>query len=154
MFDVGFGEVLLLGVLALVIFGDKLPTVAQQAGRTLRQLRQMANSAKRDLQEGLGPEFANFDPADLHPRRFVQKHLLSDIDDLDDPLDRDAPPRNKFLDVPTSPTWDDNARPPLRPRSHLTYPAASRHASSASPSRPSSARRWPRLLRDRSRSAR
>jgi sec-independent protein translocase protein TatB len=112
VFDVGFGEVLLLGVLALVIFGDKLPSVAQQAGRTLRQLRQMANSAKRDLQEGLGPEFANFDPADLHPRRFVQKHLLSDIDD-DDDLTLQGEPRNKFSDVPHTPAWDDTVRPPF-----------------------------------------
>lgn len=111
MFDVGFGEFLLLGVLALVIFGDKLPSVAQQAGRALRQLRTMANSAKRDLQEGLGPEFANFDPADLHPRRFVQKHLLSDIDD--DPLVVGAEPRDKFMDVPQPSTWDDSVRPPF-----------------------------------------
>ena len=104
MFDVGFGEFLLLGVLALVIFGDRLPSVAQQAGRTLRQLRQMANSAKRDLQEGLGPEFANFDPADLHPRRFVQKHLLSDIDD-----DPDLPAYNP----PETPVWNDGERPPF-----------------------------------------
>jgi sec-independent protein translocase protein TatB len=111
VFDVGFGEFLLLGVLALVIFGDRLPSVAQQAGRALRQLRQMANSAKRDLQEGLGPEFANFDPTDLHPRRFVQKHLLSDIDD--DPLVVDAEPRNKFVDTPHTPAWDDTVRPPF-----------------------------------------
>ena len=112
MFDVGFGEVLLLGVLALVIFGDKLPSVAQQTGRMLRQLRQMANSAKRDLQEGLGPEFANFDPADLHPRRFVQKHLLSDIDDDDDAMVQ-GEPRNKFTDAPKISTWDDAVRPPF-----------------------------------------
>lgn len=112
MFDVGFGEFLLLGVLALVIFGDKLPSVAAQAGRTLRQLRTMANSAKRDLQEGLGPDFADFDPADLHPRRFVQKHLLSDIDDVD--TDDDGPSRSVY-EPPKSPFADagDVARPPF-----------------------------------------
>jgi sec-independent protein translocase protein TatB len=78
MFDVGLGEAALLAVLALVIFGDKLPKVAAQAGRTLRQLRTMANNATADLKEGLGPEFADFDPADLNPRRFVQKHLFED----------------------------------------------------------------------------
>lgn len=84
MFDVGLGEALLLLVLALVIFGpDQLPKVASQAGRALRQLRTMANSAKDDLREGLGPEFADFDPADLSPRRFVRKHLLEDLDDFD-----------------------------------------------------------------------
>ncbi|MCW2947533.1 MAG: sec-independent translocation protein [Actinoallomurus sp.] len=83
MFDVGLGEALVLVVLALIIFGpDQLPKVASQAGRALRQLRTMANSAKQDLQEGLGPEFADFDVADLSPRRFVRKHLLEDLDDL------------------------------------------------------------------------
>jgi sec-independent protein translocase protein TatB len=81
VFDVGIGEAAVLGVLALVIFGDKLPSVAQQAGRTLRQLRQMADSAKADLREGLGPEFADFDPADLNPKRFVAKHLFESDDD-------------------------------------------------------------------------
>jgi sec-independent protein translocase protein TatB len=82
VFDVGIGEALLLVVLALIIFGpDQLPKVASQAGRALRQLRTMANSAKADLQEGLGPEFADFDVADLSPRRFVRKHLLEDFDD-------------------------------------------------------------------------
>jgi sec-independent protein translocase protein TatB len=85
VFDVGLGEALLLVVLALVIFGpDQLPKVASQAARTLRQLRTMANSAKEDLRDGLGPEFADFDVADLNPRRFVRKHLLEDMDDLDE----------------------------------------------------------------------
>ncbi|GAA0363153.1 sec-independent translocase [Actinoallomurus spadix] len=84
MFGVGFGEGAVLVVLAIIIFGpDQLPRVAAQAGRALRQLRTMANSAKQDLQEGLGPEFADFDLADLNPRRFVTKHLLDDLDDLD-----------------------------------------------------------------------
>ncbi len=52
-------------------------------GEALRQLRTMANSARDDLREGLGPEFADFDVADLSPRRFVRKHLLEDFDDVD-----------------------------------------------------------------------
>ncbi|MBW8481352.1 sec-independent translocase [Actinomadura parmotrematis] len=78
MFDVGIGEMAVLVVLALLIFGDKLPQAAGQAGRALRQLRQMANSAKADLQENLGPEFKDFDIADLNPKTFVRKHLLDD----------------------------------------------------------------------------
>ncbi|QXJ24559.1 Sec-independent protein translocase subunit TatB [Actinomadura graeca] len=80
MFDVGLGEMAVLVVLALVIFGDKLPQVAGQAGRMLRQFREMANSAKADLQEGLGPEFKDFDIADLNPKTFVRKHLFEDDD--------------------------------------------------------------------------
>ncbi len=81
MFGLGWFEMLALVVLALLIFGpEKLPQVAQQAGRTIRQLRQMANNAKQDLQSNLGPEFANFDPADLNPKRFVRKHLIDDLE--------------------------------------------------------------------------
>jgi sec-independent protein translocase protein TatB len=80
LFDVGLGEMAVLVVLALVIFGDKLPQVAGQAGRMLRQFRQMADSAKADLQEGLGPEFKDFDLNDLNPKTFVRKHLLEDDD--------------------------------------------------------------------------
>lgn len=84
MFDVGIGEAGVLVVLALIIFGpDQLPKVAAQAGRALRQLRGMANNARQDLQDGLGPEFADFDVADLNPKRFVRKHLFDDIDGAD-----------------------------------------------------------------------
>lgn len=81
MFDVGLAEAAVLGVIALVIFGDKLPTYAQQAGRALRQLRQMAQSAQNDLKEGLGPEFRDFDPRDLNPKSFVRKHLFEGEND-------------------------------------------------------------------------
>ncbi|XVQ84809.1 sec-independent translocase [Microbispora siamensis] len=81
MFGLGWGEALALVVIALLVFGpEKLPQAASQAGRTLRQLRQMANNAKADLQANMGPEFANFDPADLNPKNFVRKHLLDDIE--------------------------------------------------------------------------
>ncbi|ROO83088.1 sec-independent protein translocase protein TatB [Actinocorallia herbida] len=81
MFDVGLPEALVLVVLALVIFGDKLPSYAQQAGRALRQLRQMAQSAQNDLKDGLGPEFQDFDPRDLNPKNFVRKHLFEGDND-------------------------------------------------------------------------
>jgi sec-independent protein translocase protein TatB len=80
VFDLSIPKLLVLGVIALVIFGPhELPKMAAQAGRALRELRRIAEGAKADLREGLGPEFADFDIDDLNPRRFVQKHLLSDL---------------------------------------------------------------------------
>ena len=82
MFGLGWPEGLALVVIALLVFGpEKLPQAASQAGRMLRQVRQMANNARSDLQDNLGPEFANFDPTDLHPKNFVRKHLLQDLED-------------------------------------------------------------------------
>ena len=81
MFDLSISKLLVLGVLALIIFGpDQLPRLAAQAGRALRDLRRIAESAKADLQEGLGPEFRDFDFNDLNPRSFVRKHLWDEFD--------------------------------------------------------------------------
>jgi sec-independent protein translocase protein TatB len=82
VFDISLPKALVLAVLALVIFGpDQLPKVASQAGQLLRQLRGMATGARQDLRDNLGPEFADFDFNDLNPRRFVQKHLLDDLEE-------------------------------------------------------------------------
>ena len=74
-------NLLVLVVLALLIFGpDQLPKIAGQAGRALRDLRRIAESAKADLQEGLGPEFRDFDVNDLNPKAFVRKHLWDEFE--------------------------------------------------------------------------
>jgi sec-independent protein translocase protein TatB len=87
VFDLSITKIAVLLVLAVVIFGpEQLPKLAQQAGRALRDLRRLADNATADLKEGLGPEFADFDVTDLHPKNFVRKHLLDDemgLDDLD-----------------------------------------------------------------------
>ncbi len=83
MFDLSLTKLLVLAVIALVVFGPhELPRIASQAGRALRDLRRIAEGAKADLREGLGPEFQDFDFEDLNPRRFVQKHLLDDMDSV------------------------------------------------------------------------
>jgi sec-independent protein translocase protein TatB len=92
MFDIGFPEMVALAVLALLIFGDRLPQVAADLGRLLRQLRQLAAGARKDLTEGLGPEFDELRMSDLNPRTFVRKHLLDPIDDdTDEPGDPGVP---------------------------------------------------------------
>jgi sec-independent protein translocase protein TatB len=81
VFDLSLTKIAVLLVIAVVIFGpDQLPKVAAQAGRALRELRRLADGARRDLAEGLGPEFGDFDIADLNPRTFVRKHLLDEFE--------------------------------------------------------------------------
>ena len=93
MFDLSLTKIAVLLVLAIVIFGpDQLPKVAAQAGRTLRELRRLADGARRDLTEGLGPEFGDFDIADLNPRTFVRKHLLDDEFEADPVVPDNGPP--------------------------------------------------------------
>ena len=80
MFDLDLPKLLFLGVVALIVFGpERLPAMAAQAGRALRELRKMAEGAKSELEENLGPEFGQFDLADINPKHFVRKHLLDDL---------------------------------------------------------------------------
>jgi sec-independent protein translocase protein TatB len=78
-FDLSITKLLVLGVIAMLVFGpEKLPQVARDAGRMLRQVRGMAQQARSDLKAELGDTVGDFDIADLNPRTFVRKHLLED----------------------------------------------------------------------------
>jgi sec-independent protein translocase protein TatB len=115
VFDLSITKLLILGVLAIVIFGpEQLPKIAAQAGRTLRELRRLAEGARDDLREGLGPEFAGLDFDDLNPRTFVRKHLLEGLEDepqavLDDPGTTGGPPAMATLAPGEDPPYDPEA---------------------------------------------
>jgi sec-independent protein translocase protein TatB len=110
VFDLSLPKLLILAVLALVVFGPhELPKMAAKAGRALRELRQIAEGAKADLRDGLGPEFPDFDIDDLHPRRFVQKHLFSDLKEPDpDEIDANAT-ASAALPADEEPAFDTEA---------------------------------------------
>ena len=112
MFDLSIPKLLVLAVIALVIFGpNELPKIASQAGRALRDLRKIAEGAKNDLREGLGPEFADFDIEDLNPKRFVQKHLLDDINGDSAPSGAQSPRQSRANGTVLAP----GERPPFDP---------------------------------------
>jgi sec-independent protein translocase protein TatB len=92
VFDLSISKLLVLAVIALVVFGpNELPKIASQAGRALRDLRRIAENAKNDLREGLGPEFSDFELEDLNPKRFVQKHLFDELNGNSTPKTTVAP---------------------------------------------------------------
>jgi len=112
MFDLSLPKLLVLAVLALIVFGPKeLPMIASKAGRALNDLRRIADGAQADLREGLGPEFSGLDLDDLHPRRFAQKHLLSDLhhDDKDQAEPSAAPGPHARLSSRERPPFDAEA---------------------------------------------
>jgi len=85
MFGVGPAELIVIAVVALVVFGpDRLPEFARQAGRLVRQLRDLAKGAQDSLRQELGPEYADLKLTDLDPRQAIRKHILEAMED-DDP---------------------------------------------------------------------
>ena len=81
LLDINGPEFVLLLVIAVILFGpERLPDLARKAARLLRYLRTVAGSAQQQLNKELGPEFEDLDFRDLHPRTFVQKHLLDEVE--------------------------------------------------------------------------
>ena len=77
MFDIGLGEILILAVLGLLIFGpERLPRAAADAAKMMRNVRAMASNARKDLADSAGVDLSDAKDAlrdlrDLHPRRMV-----------------------------------------------------------------------------------
>jgi len=90
VFDIGLGEILILAVLGLLIFGpERLPRAASDAAKMIRNVRAMAGNARRDLADSAGVDLSDAKDAlrdlqDLHPRRMVAG-IFDDDDDDDAP---------------------------------------------------------------------
>jgi len=73
--NLNWWEIGALLMLALLIFGERLPKVIGDGLRMLRGLRAMAQNATSDLSRELGTDIQL---EDLHPKAFIRKHLLSE----------------------------------------------------------------------------
>ena len=76
--NLNWWEIGALLMLALLIFGERLPKVIGDGLRMLRGLRAMAQNATTDLNRELGTDLQL---QDLHPKAFIRKHLLSEEDE-------------------------------------------------------------------------
>jgi sec-independent protein translocase protein TatB len=100
MFDIGWGELLLIGIVALIAIGPKeLPTVLRTLGQWMGKLRRMASEFQNQFQEAMreaemadlkkqvdemtsqAQSYANFDPVGEVRREFesAQQQIESAI---------------------------------------------------------------------------
>lgn len=94
MFDVGFSELLLIAVVALVVFGpDRLPKMVRETGYWIRKARGAVQSARTELDR----EFQLMElraSMDEKRRQFLDEAKgLGLTDALEDPGHTIAPPR-------------------------------------------------------------
>ncbi|KQY56252.1 MULTISPECIES: sec-independent translocase [unclassified Nocardioides] len=107
MFDIGLAEMAVIALVAVLVFGpDKLPDLARQAGRFLKQMKSYANAARDDLRNELGPEFSDLELRDLDPRTIVRKHIAEAM--ADDPQP-EKPRGRRPLDAGELPPYDAEA---------------------------------------------
>lgn len=97
MFGIGFTELIIILIVALLVVGpERLPELARQLGTIVRDLRRMYNNLRADL----GPEFDEIeqgirDLRSLNPREQVRSYGRSLLDDLS----RDTPELKEAKDL-------------------------------------------------------
>nr|WP_216693145.1 Sec-independent protein translocase protein TatB [Dietzia psychralcaliphila] len=89
--NVGWSELLVLGVIALVVLGpERLPEAARWLASAIRKVKEFAGSAQQQLRDDYGTDFDEFreplkqlsDLRGMSPRAMVTKHLLDGDDSL------------------------------------------------------------------------
>lgn len=92
MFGVNGWEIVLLALIAVFVLGpDRMPDYAAKLAHGIRRLRVMAEGAKDQLKDQLGPEYEDinwrqYDPRQYDPRRIVKEALLDPLDDAIAPI--------------------------------------------------------------------
>ena len=93
-------EFILLIVLAFIILGpQRMPEYAAKLARFVMQLRRMANEAKVQLKDQMGPEYEDldwrqYDPRQYDPRRIVKQALMEPLADAFSLEDKPGPTRS------------------------------------------------------------
>ena len=84
-FNIGFGEMALIGVIAVMLFGSRLPEVASQLGKSYQQFRKGLDDIKSTIKTD----------ATLDLNDSIQR--LPDFSESEDDFD---PPKSPVFDTP------------------------------------------------------
>jgi sec-independent protein translocase protein TatB len=80
--SIGWGEIIVLALAALFIFGpERLPHLAKDAAAGLKKLRSAITGVRAQVNETLGddlPELRDLDLRKYHPRTFIRSQLFED----------------------------------------------------------------------------
>jgi len=111
VFDsIGWGEILVLALAALFIFGpERLPGLAKDAATGLKKVRAAITGIREQVNDSLGddlPELRDLDLRKYHPKTFIRSQLF---DDDASPLSVPAPAVARPRDHGTPPPFDPDA---------------------------------------------
>jgi sec-independent protein translocase protein TatB len=109
MFDIGFSELLVIGVVALIVIGpQKLPRVARTAGHLLGRLQRYVADVKADINREIELE-------ELRKMRDSMQSAASEVQSaVDSELSKTAEELNKAV-APPPPAPAPAARPSAEP---------------------------------------
>ena len=118
MFDsIGWGEIIVLGLAALFIFGpDRLPTLARDAAQGIKRVRSAMTGVRGQLHDSLGEDFDQLRDLDLrqyNPKTFIRNQLLTDDDEPTVHRSSGSTSTTRKPPRPTTVTRDAGSPPPF-----------------------------------------
>jgi sec-independent protein translocase protein TatB len=113
MFDIGWSELVVIGVVALIVIGPKeLPALLRNLGQIMTKLRRMASEFQGQFQDALRE-------AELDELRKQAEKLSSDVTAAaGNPLEKATSEIQSMIDAPQTP-----AAPAVEPAAAPTTPA-------------------------------
>ena len=121
MFDIGFSELLLIGLVALIVFGpERLPDAARTAGLWVGRLKRSFGSIKAEVEREMG--------ADEIRRQLHNEQILQLERELKQSIQPPAPPvvaaqaPQPEAEAPVTPTTSAPTTPPAPSPANLEPP--------------------------------
>jgi sec-independent protein translocase protein TatB len=129
MFDIGWSELVVIGVVALIVIGPKeLPSVLRNIGQVMSKLRSMASEFQGQFQEALRE-------AELDELRKQAEKLSSEVTAAaTNPLEKTTTELQAMIDAPEKPATAPEAPPTAEAPPVAEAPAEA--APTAAPSEP------------------
>lgn len=122
MFDMGFTELMIIGIVALIVIGpERLPGVARTAGKYLGKLRRFMTDVKADVESELRADelrqMLSKQQDEIQSLREVvgdvAKEVDADVGDMEAEIDRAAEEYQKIA-AESGKRWTDNINQPDR----------------------------------------
>ena len=86
MFGLSGEKLLILAIIAVFVLGpERLPEYAKGLANIIKSIRKMADGAKTQIKDELGPDYEDvdwrkLDPRQYDPRRIIREALMEDLD--------------------------------------------------------------------------
>jgi sec-independent protein translocase protein TatB len=86
VFGLSGEKLLILAIIAVFVLGpERLPEYAKGLANIIKSIRKMADGAKTQIKDELGPDYEDvdwrkLDPRQYDPRRIIREALMEDLD--------------------------------------------------------------------------
>jgi len=138
MFDIGFSEMLVIAIVALVVIGpERLPKVARTAGHMLGRLQRYVRDVKSDINREMQLEELRRLQSEIEESaRSVKQSVSSEIQAVQQGVNQTAAAASDDPGAPLAPAEPATSSPPVAARGDSSAAAVSARATVADPGKP------------------